>query len=234
MGRRAIAASAASVAALAAVLVYLGHTTPPSGSANVTLADVPGSTSRLNDGGARLRPTDSASQPREAVATVRFDPSDVADDPDWLYAIAWQGGEPLRSEELTETAPGTYTTPPVPVGGSWKSAIRLQRGDEMGSIPLFAPADAEIPAPEIAAPPAFERAFVNDREFLQRERKEGVADWSIIAFGIGVASFVLALFVSAGYCLVRIARATPPREPRRALADLPDATSSPRPSILAR
>jgi hypothetical protein len=96
------------------------------------------------------------------------------------------------------------------------------------------PAGAEIPAPEIPAPPAFERAFVNDREFLQRERREGVADWSIIAFGIGVAAFVLALFAGAGYCLVRIARATPPREPRPPLAELPDATASPRPSILAR
>jgi hypothetical protein len=216
MGRRAIAASALSVATLAAVLIYLGHTTPPSGSAEVTLADAPGA------------------EPREAAATVRFDPADAADNPDWLYVIAWQGGEPLRNEELTETAPGTYTTPPVPVGGSWKSAIRLQRGDEMGSIPLFAPADAEIPAPEIPAPLTFERAFVNDREFLQRERREGVADWSIIAFGIGVACFVLALFVGAGYCLVRIAQATPSREQRLPLADLPDATASPRPSILMR
>lgn len=192
VGRRAVAGAATSLATLAAVLVYLGYTSPPQGGAQVTLADVPGS------------------EPREAVATVRFDPPAVADDPDWLYAIAWQGGEPLRVEELTEIERGVYRTPPIPVGGTWKSAIRLHRGDEMGAIPLYAPADAAIPAAEIPAPASFTRAFVDDRKFLQRERKEGVPDWAVIAFGLGVAAAILALLVGTGYALVRIATARPP------------------------
>jgi hypothetical protein len=214
VGRRPIAGAAASLAVLAAVIVFLGQTGPPEGSARVTLADVPGS------------------EPREAVATVRFDPPDVADDPDWLYAIAWQGKEPLRVEELTEVSPGTFTTPPVPVAGTWKSSIRFHRGDEMGAIPLYAPADDAIPAPEVPAPATFDRAFVDDRDFLQRERKDGVADWAVIAFGLGVAAFVLALLVATGYALVRVARGGV-SEPEQDAGRAPT-QPAPRPAVLAR
>ncbi len=214
VGPRPIAAAAASLATLAAVLVFLGHTSPPQGSAQVTLADVLGS------------------EPREAVATVRFDPATAADDPDWLYAIAWQGGEPLRAEALTEVGPGTYRTPPIPVDGSWKSAIRLQSGSEMGSIPLFAPADPAIPVGEIPAPASFRRAFVDDRSFLQRERKEGVADWTIVAFGLSVAAFILALLIATGYALVRVARGVP--QPEVKPGPPTAARPAPRPAVLTR
>jgi hypothetical protein len=214
VGRRPIAAAAVSLATLAGVLVFLGHTSPPQGGAQVTLADVPGT------------------GPREAVATVRFDPATAADDPDWLYAIAWQGGEPLRVEELTAVGPGAYRTPPIPVAGSWKSAIRLQRGSEMGSIPLFAPADAAIPVGEIPAPASFSRAFVDDRSFLQRERKEGVAEWTIIAFGLAVAAFILALLIATGYALVRVARGVP--QPEVQPGPPTAARPAPRPAVLTR
>ncbi len=210
LGRRAQAAVTASLATLAAVLVYLGFTTTPQGSAEVTLADVPGS------------------GPREAVATVRFDPPAAASDPDWLYAIAWQGGEPLRVEELRETAPGTFATPPLPVGGTWKTAIRVQRGHEMGAIPIFAPADSAIPVSEISAPAAFERAFVSDREFLQRERRSDVPDWATTAFSLGVAAMVLALLMGAAYCLLRVARATPGVKPTPLPDSVPSTSTPPR------
>jgi hypothetical protein len=203
LGRGPIAAASASLAALALMLVYLGYTTPPSSGASIELADVPGA------------------EPREAVATITFDDPAVAENTDWLYGLAWQGGgEPLRLEELRRIAPGTYETPPIPVGGSWKSGIRVQSGNEMGSIPLYAPADSAIPVGEIPAPASFERAFVDDRSFLQRERKEDVPQWSIVAFGVAVAGFVLALLIATGWALVRVARLAsrpvatePPEEP---------------------
>ena len=128
------------------------------------------------------------SGPREVVATVRFDPPEVARDPDWLYTVAWQGGEPVRTEPLTEVAPDVYRTAPLPVSGTWKTSIRLQSGDQMGAVPVFAPEDSAIPAAEIPAPARFERQLGNDRELLQRERKEGIPNWSIIAFGLAVAA----------------------------------------------
>jgi hypothetical protein len=186
-------AAAASLAALAAVVVYLGHTTAPDADVQVSLTDAPGS-------GAR-----------EAVATVRFDPSGVADDPDWLYTVAWQGGERVRTDPLERIGPDLYRSAPLPVSGSWKSSIRLQRGDRMGAIPVYAPADNAIPAAEIPAPAQFTRTLGDDRVLLQRERKEGIPDWSIVAFGLAVAACVLALLIAAGLALMRIAGAPPRR-----------------------
>jgi hypothetical protein len=187
--RRGWLTAIAALGVAAAVFVYLGHTTAPDASVHATLSDV------------------REAGPREAVATVRFDPPDVARDPDWLYTVAWQGGQPVRTAPLTEIAPGLYRSAPLPVSGSWKSSIRLQRGDRMGAVPVFAPADSAIPAAEIPAPARFERQLGDDRKLLQRERKEGIPNWSIIAFGLAVASFVLALLLAAGVALVQCSRA---------------------------
>jgi hypothetical protein len=195
-------AAAASLAVLAAVIVYLGHTTAPDARVLVSLDDVSGTTTR------------------EAIATVRFDPPGAARDPDWLYTVAWQGGEPVRTDPLERIGPDLYRSAPLPVSGSWKSSIRLQRGDEMGAIPVYAPADTAIPAAEIPAPPRFERTLGDDRVLLQRERKQGIPDWSIVAFGLGVAACVVALLIGAGLALLRVAGAgsggTPARAERRA------------------
>jgi hypothetical protein len=194
--------AAAGLAVVAAVFVYLGHTTAPDATVQAKLTDVDGS------------------GPREVVATVRFDPPEVADDPDWLYTVAWQGGEPVRTDSLDEVAPGVYRSAPLPVSGTWKTSIRLQRGDRMGAVPVFAPEDAAIPAAEIPAPAQFERQLGDDRELLQRERKDGIPNWSIIAFGLAVTSFVLALLIGAGVALIRVSRAGELATPERlALGD---------------
>ncbi|MFL5871840.1 MAG: hypothetical protein ACJ75R_12205 [Solirubrobacterales bacterium] len=191
--RRGWGMAAAALAVVAAVVVYLGHTTAPDARMIVSLADVPGS------------------GPREAVATVRFDPPSVADDPDWLYTVAWQGGERVRVDPLERIGPDLYRSGELPLYGSWKSTIRLQRGDRMGAIPVYAPADAAIPAAEIPAPAHFTRPLGEDRVLLQRERKQGIPDWSILAFRLGVAACVIALLIFAGWALVRIAGG--PRRP---------------------
>ena len=89
----------------------------------------------------------------------------------------------------------------------------------MGAVPVFAPADSAIPAPEIPAPAQFERQLGDDRKLLQRERKEGIPNWSIIAFGLGVAVFVLALLLAAGFALIRVSRAGSLAHGERSLGD---------------
>ena len=141
-----------------AVLVFLGHTTPPQGGAQVTLADVPGT------------------EPREAVATVRFDPPNAADDPDWLYAIAWQGGEPLRVEELTEIGPGVYRDAADPGGGHLEERDPPPARRRDGLDPAVRARRLRDPGRrDPGAGFASSAPFVDDRPFLQRERKEGVA-----------------------------------------------------------
>jgi hypothetical protein len=129
---------------------------------------------------------------------VTLDPPDAADDARWFQVIAWQGGG-MRAVELHETAPGTWQTDePVPVGGRWKTMVRLHRGAELMSAPVFLPADPEIGAPEV---PAVSRtiALGGEEQYLMREVKPGQATVKILAYVIiGIVallwagSFVLA------------------------------------------
>ncbi|MGH2919019.1 MAG: hypothetical protein ACRDLS_10550, partial [Solirubrobacteraceae bacterium] len=125
---------------------------------------------------------------RTAMATVTLRPSDAAKDAKWLTATAWQGGG-LVVDRLREVGPGVYrTTKPIPLHGDWKTLIRLHTGNSLTGLPIYAPADAAIPAPAVAAPESFARPFFSDRELLQREAK--TADPAVT---IGAYSAVLAL-----------------------------------------
>ena len=97
----------------------------------------------------------------------------------------------------------------------------------MGAIPVFAPADTAIPAAEIPAPASFARPLGDDRALLQRERKQGVPEWGVIAFGLGVAACVLALLIAAGAALLRVAAAGPPIARAGRESPLPSAAATP-------
>jgi hypothetical protein len=115
--------------------------------------------------------------------TVHLDPPDAAQNARWFQAIAWQGGG-LRVVGLHAVAPGTYVSDgPVPVGGKWKSMLRLHTGAVMMSAPIFLPADPEIGVPEI---PATSRtiAFAGEEQYLLREVKPGPNTVMVIAYVI--------------------------------------------------
>ena len=107
----------------------------------------------------------------DVVATVT--PLDAADDAEWFQASAWQGGGlELADMEATGT-PGEFrSSEPVPVGGHWKTLLRLHRGEEMMALPIFLPADPGIDAAEI---PAVDRTapFESERVYLLRETHPG-------------------------------------------------------------
>jgi hypothetical protein len=106
---------------------------------------------------------------REVNATVRVDPPAGADGAAWMSVLAWQGGG-SRLEHLRETAPGVWrTTGPVPVHGEWKTMVRLHGGRSIRALPIYMPEDRAIPAPAVPARPRFTRAFVPDKQILQRE-----------------------------------------------------------------
>lgn len=146
---------------------------------------------------------------RSVHATVRFDRPAVAEGADWLYGMAWQGGEDrLVSAPLRRVDEGLYrTTEPLPAYGTWKSMVRLHSGDLMASVPVYLPADSAIPAPAVPAPPRFERALTRDSELLQRERKPSV-DGSLwpIASAL-LAGAVVALVTLILWTLLRVGRA---------------------------
>jgi hypothetical protein len=111
---------------------------------------------------------------RTAVITARLDPPDAADHALWFQGLAWQGLNWDRGSsklvEVEEVSNGVYrTTAPLPVGGDWKSLLRLHVDDRLLALPVYLPEDRAIPAPEVPAPATFERSFVTDKEIVQRE-----------------------------------------------------------------
>jgi hypothetical protein len=130
--------------------------------------------------------------------TARVDPPNAADHARWFQAMSWQGGG-FEVTDMVERQPGVWVSKrPVPVGGSWKTMLRLHRGAEMGAIPLWMPGDLEIGAPEV---PAVDKTgqFKLETQYLLREQHGGAAWFSpavlallgLIAL-LWIASFVLA------------------------------------------
>jgi len=150
----------------------------------------------------------------EVIPTVRMSPADAADGAEFMNITAWQGGG-LVIEELEPTGEaGVFTTAePVPVGGSWKTMIRLSRGNTLSSTPIYLPDDPAIPVEGVPAAASFEREFMADHEVLQREQKD-VAGWLTVVAYLIVASIAFALLVMIAWSLHRLAVAV--ESPRQA------------------
>jgi hypothetical protein len=189
----------------------LADRTPQGASAQITLTEV--------------RPAPQ----REVLATVRFSPASVTDGASWVREIAWQGGG-LVGAQLEQIGDGVYRTPePLPVYGKWKSALRIENGHTLLGVPIYAPADAAIPAPGVAAPPSFTRPLENDRQLLQRERKRDVPGWLWMGASLTVLLLALAFL---GLLSVGLARYS--RGPRRAEPELEPTPGRPRLPATAR
>jgi hypothetical protein len=161
---------------------------------------------------------------RTVSATIRLDPRDSVDDPEFINVTGWQGGGSVL-DPLEKVDQGVYrTTKPIPVYDGWKSTMRIQQGDALISMPLYMPRDAAIPAKEVPARPEFTRAFLADHEVLQRERKEGVSGALTLTAYLTVLAIALALIALIAWSLLRVdrgearsARAGRTRRPRAEL-----------------
>jgi hypothetical protein len=158
---------------------------PSKNNATITLTDLP-----------------SAPGQRMVSADVQLLPADmVSDNPDWLTILSWQGRmnneRGLVIDRLAKVGPGHYrSTQPVPVWGDWKTLLRVQDGRTMTAVPIWEPADAAIPAPEVPALTSSTRPFVLEVTILQRERDQSAPAWLFTAGGIVV--LFLTLMVIAG------------------------------------
>ena len=83
----------------------------------------------------------------------------------------------------------------MPVGGNWKTTLRVQDGRMLTALPIFLPEDAPLKAEEVPADASFTREFVPEIDILQRERK---GDTSPLVWGIANA---VVLFCSLGIIL---------------------------------
>jgi hypothetical protein len=98
----------------------------------------------------------------------------AATDASWFVALAWQGaseGGPGGFEQTTLVRQDDgrwHTSDPIPVGGSFKTLLRLHAGAGMQAVPVYLPADEALDAPEVPAADGT-RPFQREKEILQRE-----------------------------------------------------------------
>lgn len=173
-------------------------------------------------------PDDDGNTMRTATITLN---REIPDDAEWVQLMAWQGGKSdldgLHIDELRKTGPTTYeTTKPFPVGGSWKTLIRVQNGKEMGAVPLYLPADEGIGAAEVRAESDQPYGFQQELKILQRERKD---DSPALAFGLAslvVLACTLAFIWLLSWGAVRVNRALREQAAEAVAVPHADATAS--------
>ena len=134
-----------------------------------------------------------------ANVDVRLTPADAAENARFFQTSSWQGGG-LELADMKEVGPGHYVTANrVPVSGSWKTLLRLHRGGEMMTVPIYLPADPEIRKAEI---PAVDRTmkFQSETKYLLREThggnnvlKNSVYTLLALVVVMWIAAFVLAV-----------------------------------------
>ena len=146
----------------------------------------------------------------EVRVTARVDPADAAEGARWFQAMAWQGGG-MVAVDMKERSPGVYESEgPVPVGGRWKTVLRLQKGTATSSTPIWFPKDAAIGAPEI---PAVDRtaAFELEQKYLLREQHSGAGWFAPLVYA--ALLFVAALWTGGVVLAARKISAPAPRQP---------------------
>ena len=136
-----------------------------------------------------------------ANVDVTLDPPDAARRATAFAVTSWQGGSETISADLNMVSAGRYTSSrPLPVTGSWKTMVSLQRGDEVMAVPVYLPADPEIGAPEVPAVPERTEKFVRNTTILLREVKGGPAGAAIAAYSglaVVVATFIALIAITA-------------------------------------
>ncbi|HUP86351.1 MAG TPA: hypothetical protein VM143_11850 [Acidimicrobiales bacterium] len=147
----------------------------------------------------------------QAFVEVRLDPPSGAAEARWFQASAWQGGG-LVLADMKEISSGVYRSEePVPVGGNWKTLLRLHRGGELMTVPVFLPADPAIHEPEISAVDRTQK-FEPETRYLLRETRPGQM---LVASLVYVLLVVVAMAWIASFAIaaVRIGRGTSQTRP---------------------
>jgi hypothetical protein len=146
--------------------------------------------------------------------SVRLDPPGAARSNQWFQVLSWQGRTPGQLRQLTalrEVGPGRYVTErSVPVGGNWKTMLRLAKGTHLMALPVYLP-----PSPQSgrAGVPVAPRSgpMASDTFILQREARGGAAWLTTTAYAI--LGIVVAVWL--GLLTWALGLAEPRRQPHR-------------------
>jgi hypothetical protein len=146
--------------------------------------------------------------------TVAVDPPEAVERVDMFEVMSWQGGR-LVITPLEEQSHGVYRAEePVPVGGDWKSMVRIADKDLMAAVPVFMPRDDEIGASEIPVVPERTVAFRRDTELLMREAHEGAA-WPATVAYTSIACVALVWIVTLAIGFAKVGSPRPPQDRSR-------------------
>lgn len=166
------------------------------------------------DATAAIRITDRAGG--FARVGVTLTPPDAADEARFFQAGAWQGGG-LEVANMKRVGPGRYVSERrIPMYGNWKALLRLHRGGEMMTVPLFLPADPEIGKSEI---PAVNRtmAFQSETKYLLREQHSGnnvLKNGVYTLLSLVVVMWIAAFAIAVGKIARRGPKVPPSNSPR--------------------
>ena len=140
-----------------------------------------------------------------ANGEVELQPLDAAAGATAFGLVSWQGGGRVLAE-LDEVGPGRYVSAsPVPITGTWKTMVGLQRGDEVMAAPIYLPADAEIGASAVPALAERQAPFLRNTEVLLREAHDGPA-WPAILAYTSLALVIAAWVALFAWCTTHVVR----------------------------
>ena len=194
----------AALLAWAVAFVCVAVPLPTSAAPNLT-ADV------------ALRPV-AAGPGQHVLLSLRTNPSTAPEHAEWFDVTAWQGERAGRGglivAPLHRDPDGSYSSEtPIPVYGTWKTLVRLHRGSQLSSLPIYLPADPAIPAPAVAATPTMTRPFVRDKKVLQREAIGGSPALQRAAYAV-LGLLAAAWIASLAWGLRRLEGGRPRPRPR--------------------
>lgn len=135
-------------------------------------------------------------------------PGLVDEHPTWVQVTSWQGGgEGVVTQPLQRTGPDTWeSVSPVPVGGTWKTLVRVQDGRMLTAVPVFLPEDPPIGAEELPVEADATRDFVPEIEILQRERSFDQPMWLWSVANAVVLICSLAILAGISVAVARVSR----------------------------
>jgi hypothetical protein len=118
----------------------------------------------------------------------------------WFEVMAWQGSRHgsqggFEQQVMRRQPDGTWRSAgPIPVGGTFKTLLRLHAGSGMQAVPVYLPADSAL---HVQTLPAVDgpRPFQREKSILQREARSGRVGLERAAYAaialIGAAWMVL-------------------------------------------
>ena len=177
-------------------------------AANAAVLDAPkGVTAAMQLSNVREVPDAAGGGPTTvADLAVRINRTDLTENPAWLYVLGWQGGGRFENRLVDRGDGWLRSTAPVPIGGTWKTFVRVHKGRTTLAVPVRMPADPELDFAGFPARETVTRDFARDTTFFQVERRDDAPRWAWTPASILVLSLNIFLMVLVAVAAVRIGK----------------------------